>query len=280
MSIKIVTDSACDVPEALAQQLGITVVPVYINIGEEGYLDGVQLSRQEFYENLDSYPVFPTTAAPAPGSFAEVYQQLAAAGATEILSMHLASSLSNTYNAAQMGAEGAGVPVTLFDTQQITMGGGLLVLTAAEAVAAGHSMAEVVALLRERVPRTRVFGMLDTLDALRRSGRVSWAQFGLGTLLQIKPVMMIYQGEVSVVAKVRTRQRSMQQMLEMVDEYGPFERLAILHAHVPEAAEQLRQQATHLFPREQTPLIIEITPAIGVHLGVGAVGFACISAQD
>jgi len=281
MSIKIVTDSACDVPPAIAAELDITVVPVYINVGEQSYLEGIELAREEFYRNLAIYDPYPTTAAPATGAFAEVYERLTAAGATRILSIHLASSLSATYNAARLGAEVAeSAPVTLFDTEQITLGAGLLVLTAAEAAAAGCSIDEILAMLKERVARTRVFGMLDTLESLRRSGRVSWAQFGLGTLLQIKPVMMIWKGEVEVVARVRTSKRSMQQMLQMLEAYSPFERLAVIHVDAAVSAKQLRERAEHLFPAGSDLLTTEITPAIGTHLGLGAVGFACISAGD
>lgn len=281
MSIKIVTDSACDVPPAIAAELDITVVPVYINVGEQSYLEGIELARDEFYRNLATYDPYPTTAAPATGAFTEVYERLTAAGATRILSMHLASSLSATYNAARLGAEAAeSAPVTLFDTEQITLGAGLLVLMAAEAAAAGCSIDEILVMLKERVARTRVFGMLETLESLRRSGRVSWAQFGLGTLLQIKPVMMIWKGEVEVVARVRTSKRSMQQMLQMLEGYSPFERLAVIHVNAAASAAQLRQRAEHLFPADSDSLMTEITPAIGTHLGLGAVGFACISAGD
>lgn len=279
MTIRIVTDSACDVPADVATKLGITIVPVYINVGEKSYLEGVELTRETFYRNLPTYDPYPTTAAPAAGTFTEVYERLTAEGATQILSMHLAATLSATYNAARVGAEAAeSAPVTLFDTEQITIGAGLLVITAAEAVATGCSLEEILTMLRERVARTRVFGMLDRLESLRRSGRVNWAQFGLGTLLQIKPVMMIWQGQVEVVARVRTSKRSIQHMLQMLEQYSPFERLAVIHVSAAEAARELCQQAKHLFPEGYEPLLVEITPAIGTHLGLGAIGFACISA--
>ncbi|NJN55128.1 MAG: DegV family protein [Anaerolineae bacterium] len=279
--IKIVTDSAMDVPPDIVDKYNITVIPVYVNIGEKGYLEGVELSRQEFYDNLEQYEPYPTTAAPAPGTFAEVYERLTREGATEILSIHLASALSATYDNARMGADAAenACPVHIFDSQQITLGGGLLVLTAVEALAAGQSLPEVMQLLAECAPRTRVFGMIDTMESLRRGGRVSWAQFGIGTLLQIKPVMMISAGEVKVIARVRTRKKALPEMLRLVEEFGPFARIAILHVHAPEAAVELQQQSAHLFPDGETPIIAEVTPAIGTHLGLGAVGFAAIARQ-
>jgi DegV family protein with EDD domain len=276
--IRIVTDSACDVPASLAEQLGIIVVPVYVNIGQESYLDGVELTREEFYQNLPQYDPYPTTAAPSSGSLAAVYQQLADEGATDIISIHIASSLSATCQAAHLGAESVnGARVHVFDSQQITLGGGLLALTAAELVAAGHSVNEILVRLEQLRPHTRVFGMLDTLDSLRRSGRVSWAQFGFGTLLQIKPIMVVHEGEVTVAARVRTRSRSQQTMLAMVEDLAPFERLAVIHAAAPEAAADLQTKAQHLIPAGQEIPITAITPAIGAHLGLGAVGFACIA---
>jgi len=281
MSLKIVTDSACDVPPAVAEALGVTIVPVYINIGEESYREGVDITREAFYKNLADYPVYPTTAAPAIGTFTQVYEQVAAAGATEILSIHLADSISATCHSARLGAEAVeGVSVTVYDSRQITLGAGLLVITAAEAAAAGKPLAEIVTLLDERVTRSRVFGMIDNLEALRRSGRVNWAQFGLGTLLRIKPVMMIQADDISVVAKIRTRTRALAQTIEMVQAFSPFERLAVIHVCAPEAAVELQEQAEAVFQTEHPPFIMEVTPAIGVHLGVGAVGFACVAVND
>lgn len=278
MSIKIVTDSACDVPAELAEQLNITVIPVYVNIGQDSYRDGVDISRQDFYKNLYSYPTPPTTAAPAAGTFSEVYEKLAAEGATEILSMHIASNLSNTFNAARLGAEAAeNANVTLFDTQQVSMGSGLLVLMAAAAAAEGQSMAAILALVEARLPKTRIFGMLDTLESLRHSGRVSWATFGFGTLLQIKPLMVVANGEVDAVARVRTKKRALKQLLQMVEEFSPFERLAIVHVNAGELVATLQAQTEHLFPPDHPPIITELTPAIGAHFGLGAIGFACIA---
>lgn len=276
--IKIVIDSTMDIPAAMIEKYGITVIPVYINIGEKGYLEGIELSRDTFYENLENYTPYPTTAAPSPSTFAQVYEQLTAEGATAILSIHLASALSATYNNACLGADMAeSCPVHVFDSQQITLGGGLLVLTAVEQLNAGKPLDQVVQMLQERAPRTRVFGMIDTMESLRRGGRVSWAQFGLGTLLQIKPIMLINAGQVNVIAKVRTRKKALPEMLRLVAEFGPFERVAIIHVRAHEAAVELQQQSAHLFPNSETPIIAEVAPAIGTHLGLGAVGFATIA---
>jgi len=280
MTTKIVTDSAMDVPPDLVEKYDITVIPVFVNIGEKGYLEGVELSRQEFYDNLDTYDPYPTTAAPSPGTFAKVYNQLTSEGATEIISIHLASTLSATYDNARMGVDAAeSCPVHLIDSQQITLGGGLLVMMAAEALTDGRSVADVLQMLDERRQRARVFGMIDTLDSLRRGGRVSWAQFGIGTLLQIKPVLVIGSGEINVISKVRTRKKAMKEMMALVEDFGPFERIAILHVRALDLAQDVQKQSAHLFPEGEVPIIMEVTPAIGTHLGLGAVGFAAIAAQ-
>lgn len=281
MTIKIVVDSGCDVPDDLVAALGITVIPLYVNIGDKSFGEGVDISREEFYAKLPTYEPYPTTAAPPAGTFTEVYERLAAAGATEILSMHISSLLSNTYNAARLGAEAAeNAVVRLYDTEQIAAGSGLLAIVAAEAAQAGCSMDEIVAMLDARRGQTRVFGMIDTLESLRRGGRVSWAQFGIGSLLQIKPVMMITAGEISIQAKVRTRKRAIAKMQEMVSEYLPFERFAIIHVNAPDAAAELLEESKALFPADVTPLLLSVGAAVGTHLGIGAVGFATISAVD
>ena len=280
MTIHIVTDSACDVPPDVAAALGITVVPVFINIGEHSYLDGVELSRAEFFANLTAYPTIPTTAAPASGAFAAVYRQLAAEGATHIISMHIAATLSATYNAARLGAEEVGdlVPVTLFDTQQLAMGAGLLVITAAEAAAAGQTVDEIVQAAEARIARTHVIAVLDTLEFLRRSGRVNWAQFGIGTLLKIKPVVDAHLGTVTMAARVRTSQRAVAKVLELLTAAAPLERVAVLYTDTRAVAEALRDQAAHLLPSAAEIILMQITPAIGAHIGPRAAGFAFISA--
>lgn len=278
MTIRILTDSTCDVPPDIAENLGIKIVPVYINIGDKSYLDGVDLSRREFFINLPDYDSFPTTAAPASGTFTAAYEELVVEGATEIISLHIAANLSNTYNAARLGAEDVqGASVALWDTKQITMGSGLQVMAAAEAAAAGKSLAEILSMLQEKRSKTRIYAVLDTLEFLRRSGRVSWTQFGLGTLLRIKPVLEVYESDVIMNERVRTFKRATRRLIDLVDSQQPIERIAVLHANNLEGARRLQEQAAYLFPPDQELIFMEITPAIGTHIGPGAVGFAFIS---
>jgi len=279
MTIRIVTDSVCDIPPETAKELQITVIPAYLNIGDESYLDGIELTHQEFYERLPSLSVMPTTAAPAPGTFAEAYERLGAEGATEILSIHIASSLSGILNAARIGAQSIdSVRVELFDSQQITMGLGLLVITAAEGAAAGDSMDQIVSRLNDLVNRTYVFGLLDTLDYLRKGGRVNWTSYGIGTLLRIKPLLQIHMGQVQMLERVRTSGKAFLRFLEVASELAPFERMTLLHTHAEKSRlDELYEKTRYLFPGGQSPLMVEITPALGVHLGPKGLGIAGIT---
>ena len=278
MTIRIVTDSTCDLPEDTIAEYGISVVPLYINFGDQGYLDGIELSRKEFYTRLPDANPLPTTATPSPQKFAQVYESLAAEGATEILSIHISISLSATVDQARLGAqETRTVPVTVLDSGQLSLGMGLMVLTAAKAAAAGLSKDVIVSLVQDQGTRTHVFAALDTLEFLRRSGRMHWAVAGLGSLLQIKPLLKMH-GGTPESERIRTRECAIKRVVELVEEVGPLEELALVHTHAPEEAETLRQRSAHLFPAGGAPLFAEVTPVIGTHIGPGAVGFACVAA--
>lgn len=278
MPIRIVTDSNCDLPTALIEEHGIAVVPLVINVGTESYLDGVELSREAFYLGLPGFRAHPTTSVPSPGQFVETYQRLAREGATEILSIHISTSLSAVANSARLAAEEIdGVAVTVFDSGQLTLGTGLQAVAAAKAAADGRSMDEILAMLKELGPRIHAFAVLDTLEFMRRSGRLSRFQFGLGSLLQIKVIIMMHDGEVNI-ERVRTRNRAIQRMIALVSELAPLEELALVHTHAPAQAANLREEAGALFPGSRVPLLEEVTPVIGAHIGPGAVGFVAVRA--
>jgi DegV family protein with EDD domain len=279
MTIRIVTDSTCDLPEATVAEYGITVVPLYINFGDQSYLDGVELSRQEFYERLPDYETPPTTAVPGPEVFRQTYERLADEGATEILSIHISISLSTMVDVARLGAkETDAVPVTVFDSRQLSLGTGFLVQTAAKAAAEGRSMDEIIPLLEEQISRTHVFAALDTLEFLRRSGRMNRVMAGLGTVLQIKPLLKMYDGNPTA-ERVRTRKRAIERVISLLSDLVPLEQVALVHTHAPDRAEDLRQRVQHLLPEGEVPSV-DITPVIGAHIGPGAVGFACVTARE
>ncbi len=277
MSIRIVSDSTCDLPIEIAAARGITIVPCYVNIGDKSYLDGVELSREEFYTQLPRYKAFPKTAAPGIGIFLDAYRRLIAEGAEGIISIHPPARLSNLMQVAALaGHEVAPVPVAVVDSGQITLGTGILALTAARLVAEGLGMVELVTRLEDQAKRTWSIGVLSTLEFLRRGGRVSWLQSVLATLLQIKPVFGIHQGDI-FFERTRTRAVALRRLIERVTELMPLEHLSVVHTHAPDQAEELRQLAQSLFPADSESLCAEVAPVLGAHLGPQAVGLVCVA---
>lgn len=278
MTIRIVTDSTCDLPADIIQEHAIEVVPLYINIGDEGYLDGVELSREDFYRGLPDYKDFPTTAVPGIEAFRKVFERLALEGASEIISIHISKSLSATVDVARSAAKQCkALPVTVLDSDQLSLGTGFLVEAAAKAAGAGKRMQEILAQLQDQIQRTHVFAALDTLEFLKRSGRMSGVMAGIGSLLQIKPLLKMHAGEATS-ERVRTSNGAFSRILELLRERSPLERVALVHTHCAEKAEALRQAAADLLPEGEL-LSVDITPVIGAHIGPGAAGFACIEAH-
>lgn len=278
MSIRIVTDSTCDLPEEIVNRQAITVIPMYINVGEVSYLDGITLTRAEFYARLPGYFPAPKTATPSTEAFIQAYERLANEGAQAILSIHISESLSATINSARIAAEQfTRIPVTVLDSSQLSLGTGFIVERAAQLAQVGKRMDEILSALQDLMKRTYVFASLKTLEYLRRSGRMNFAIARFGEILQLKPLLHMNMGKASAL-RTRTNKRASQRLLDWLAEYAPYERLAVLHAGVQEEAQALYEQARSFFPEGEIP-IVQITPAIGAHLGIGALGFACISKE-
>jgi DegV family protein with EDD domain len=274
-----VTDSTCDLPQDILQKFGITVVPLYINFGDQGYLDGIEISRQEFYQRLPESDPLPTTATPGVDAFRQTYEDLAEEGSSEILSIHISISLSSTVDVARAAAKQTlEVPVTVFDSQQLSLGTGFLVLAAAKAAADGLPMEKIIAMLNEQTTRTYVIAALDTLDYLKRSGRMNVVVARLGSILQIKPLLIMHAGEPAA-ERVRTRERALKRVIQFVSELGPLDQLALVHTNAPQEAQDLYQKAKHLFSNQEEPLSVDVTPVLGTNIGPGVVGFACITAK-
>jgi DegV family protein with EDD domain len=280
MSIKIVTDSTSDLPTSIAQEYGITVIPVYINVAGHSYLDEVELTRTEFYDNLPDYKTPPTTSAPGIGSFIETYEHLATEGANEIISIHVAGTLSNILNVSKLASQAMeAVKVAVVDSGSTSLGLGFQALIAAKAVIAGKSAGEIINLVEKKVSGSYLFAALDTLEYLRRSGRASMVQASLGSLLNIKPVIALNKGKLTLET-IRTRTRSIERIISLVNDLGQLDYLAVAHTHARERAEELIQRIGHLFPIGEKPLVIEATPALGTHVGPGTLGLMCIRASS
>ena len=280
MTVRIVTDSACDLPAETIARYGIHVIPLYINVGNQGYLDGIDISREEFYTRLPFFSTHPSTAVPSTERFIAAYNALADEGASEVLSIHVSTMLSGVLNVASVAAqETTSTHVTVFDSRQLSLGTGFLVDTAAIMAAAGCSVDEILQTLNDQVKRIRVFAALDTLEFLKRSGRMNRYMAGLATLLQIKPIMTMHDGKPGS-ERVRTQDRALKRVVEMLAAAGPLERLAMVHTHASrKILAELRSMAAHLLP--QGPILtVDITPVIGAHIGPGAVGFAIVQASN
>jgi len=276
MTVPIVTDSTCDLPADVVSRLGITVLPLYIHVGKREYLDGVDMARQEFYDRLPTFAEHPTTAVPSQSKFHAIYDMLADQGASAVISIHISTTLSGTVNVAQAAAaETNSVPVIVFDSRQLSLGTGFLVQTAAEFAQAGYAVKDILAALEDQVKRTQVWASLDTLHFLRRSGRMNSVVSTIGELLQIKPILKMHDG-VSEVERVRTRKKAIKRLVEMLHTYEPFERIAFLHSNALEQAQALRNEVRELLPQGEVWLEV-INPVLGIHIGPGVVGFACIS---
>lgn len=279
MAINVVTDSTCDLPASLIKELGISVVPLYINIGDEGYLDGVEISRKEFYQKLPHYATHPTTSTPGSEAFLKVYNRLADQGADEIITINISEQLSATVNIARTAAQAFDrVPVTVIDSGQLSIGTGFQVEKAAKMAREGKSTPEIVAALKDLRSRTFVTAGLATLEYLKRSGRMNRFMHGLGSLLQIRPILTMKDGQPAS-EKVRTSLRVDKRLLQLLEEHLPIERFALLHTNAQEKAEEFKHKVQEMLP-EGDIFSMDITPVIGVHLGPGAVGFAVISSQQ
>lgn len=276
--VRIVTDSTADIPAEMAAELEIAIVPSYVIFGSESYRDGVELTKEQFYERLSAAREIPTTATPPPATYEEVYRRLASE-TNEIVSIQLAANLSGLYNAASVAAQRVSeARIVIIDSEQVTMGYGLMAVAAAEAARRGATLEEVVSLVEGMKDRSRVLAVLDTLEFLYRGGRVGWARATLGTLMQIKPIIEVQRGDVRLVERARTRARSLARLVDMIQALGPLERAIVLHADAPDRAGQLADRVQALLP-EWERLVGQAGVTVASHTGPGAVGIACVTAR-
>lgn len=273
MTVKIVTDSCSDIPQEEAKQLGITVVPVYLRFGDEVYRDGVDIDSSQFYRKLVTSSVHPSTAAPSPGDFAKVYNE-AAKETDEIVSIHVTSKHSAVYNAALLGKETVerkGCHVEVIDSRGVTMWQGLVAIVAAKAAAAGYSLNQVVDGVREAIKQMRTLALLDTVTYIVKGGRLGKAISAISaieSLLHVKLLLTLRDGELRPSGLARTRRKGTDRLLEFVRSASHIEDLAIVYSTTPNDAQTLANHISSLFSTT-VPRIARLGPALGVHAGPG-----------
>ena len=236
MNVRVVTDSTSDLPGAVVRELGITVVPALVQFGDRVYRDGVDLSTEEFYRKLQINSVLPRTSAPSPGTFREIYSQLAQE-AEAIVSIHVSAKMSVTCDAARVGSTDLKCPISIVDSQTASMACGLLVILAARAAREGASFSDIDALVRAAVPRTVTFGVFGTLEYLYKGGRIGRAQAFLGSMLKLNPILAIRAGEILPIARVRTRPKAIERLCEILRESGVPREMSVMSTTEPEEAE-------------------------------------------
>lgn len=272
MAVRIVTDSSCDLTDEEAAVHGIGVVPLTIRFGDAEYEDRTGLTAAAFYEKLASTPVLPETAAPPPGRFEAAFRRQGEAGADAVVCINLSSGLSATMQSARNAAVAVGsdLDVRVIDSRSITSGLGTQVLLAATAASEGALVDEVVSLVEDLVGRTHVFGALDTLDNLKKGGRIGGAQALVGSLLSIKPILDISSGEVEEAGKARTRRKALDVLRATVVTHGDVEHLCVTHGFAPDVDDMLDLLAEH-YQRERIR-VVHIGPVIGTHGGPRVMG--------
>jgi DegV family protein with EDD domain len=274
MRIALVTDSTCDIPYEMIHAHQIQVVPNILVIDGKSIEDNEEFSRQDFYVQLPEMRSFPTTSTASSGRYKVVYEDLFQKGFDQVLSLHVSRHLSGIFNAASIAAKLFDEKVQVVDSQQVTLGLGFQVLEVAEAIANGASLDSLLTLLDEINKRARVVAMLDTLEYLKRSGRVSWARARIGAMLNLKPFIEVKEGLVLSLGGVRTRKKGMKRLIELMSSPEPIKRFAILHTNAENDAHQLLETFSPQTPTQ--PLIVNVTTIIGAHVGPNGLGFAAL----
>ncbi|MEY2523732.1 MAG: fatty acid kinase fatty acid binding subunit [Ilumatobacteraceae bacterium] len=271
--VRIVTDSACDLPQTVADQLAIEIVPLTIRIDGNEYIDRKDLSVDEFWAKCAASPTLPETAAPAPGQFENTYRQLAADGASSVVTISLSGALSATMQSAELAARSVAdlIPVTVIDSRSVTLGLGAIVASCARLAADGATHDEVVAHAHDLAGRTHVWGALDTLDNLKKGGRIGGAKALLASALAIKPIIEVRDGKVEQGGKQRTRSKALAFLVEKVAAVDGLDSLFVLQAD----CRDVDQFVDMLRPHVDGEIVVgDIGPVVGSHAGRGTIGVA------
>jgi DegV family protein with EDD domain len=275
--VRVVTDSACDIPASLAREQGVVVVPLSIRFGSEEFVDGSTLSAEEFWRRCAGSAELPETSAPSPGSFQEAFLAAAEEGYDGVVCVTLSGAVSATLQSATTAAAAVAdrIPVRVVDSRLMTMGQGLVVLDAAERAASGATLEEVEARVGELIARTRVFGVVDTLEHLEKGGRIGSARALLGSLLSIKPVVTVVDGAVAEESKQRTRARSLRYLADKASGFGPLDRIAVCNGSATDIDTFVGMLAgvTSAHPL----VVVDLGPVVGTHTGPGTIGLCVIT---
>ena len=274
MPTAIVTDSTSDIPIDILKQFSIFQIPVELMLGNKIYLDGFDLSRNDFYNQLPKLKQLPTTAPPSTGRFQEVYEKILSQGYSEIISIHAASALSGIYNAARLASKEFSQKINVVDGQQISLGLGFQVIAAAKAAQNSHSFNTILQVVESIRNRVKVYALLDTFEYIQRSGRVSWAKARIGSILNIKPIVELKEGKVINRGLARARKKGIQFLGNVLEGLGVLEDLAILHTNAAQDGIKFIQKFA---PKETpNPLLVNVTTIIGTHVGPNGLGFAAV----
>ena len=270
-SFAVVTDSTADLPGEWGERFDIQVVPLKVMFGEETFRDGVDMNNEQFFGRLATATKLPTTSAPSPGDFAELYTRLAK-DHDGCISIHIARSLSATAEAARVGAQSVeGFQVEVVDSETVSMPMAFLCRVAAEC----STLVEAVAAVRKRIPNSRVLALLDTLRYVEMGGRVSRAQAMIGTMLDLKPLLLMVDGEIKSIDRVRTRSRAIPRMVEFFEKDSPVEYVGVVHAEAAGEAEEVAADLRRRLPDHEVP-VGQIGCVLGTHVGPKALGLVYI----
>ena len=281
MTIRIVTDSTSDIGVSTAGRLGITVVPQNVHFGNRAFEDNVTITPEQFYSMLVTEQELPKTSQASPGRFKDVYDELGRE-ADGIVSIHISSKLSGTVNSARQGAAmtSASCPLKVIDSAQGSMGLGLVAIAAAAVANRGAGHGEVVAAARDAAARSQCFTLLETLEYLYRGGRIGKAQALLGSILKVKPMTIMRDGEVHPLGKARTFPKALERMKEIARGFAPLQSLAVMHSSTPDMASEVADDLRDLLPEGEEPYIAQFGPALGVYTGPGALGIALLQSPS
>jgi DegV family protein with EDD domain len=279
MAVKVVTDSTSDIPEELAKELGITVVPIYVMFGQETFRDRVDMGTDEFFDRLVHNNVHPTTSVPSPKDFADIYNELASE-TDEIISIHLTSKESGTYNSAVLAKElvEKKCRIEVVDSQSVSMSLGMLVIGAARQALAGASLDQVAEFVRRCIPHMHLMIIVDTLKYVIRGGRLNKASGLVGTVLRVRPLLTLREGDLVTVGVARTKAKAVERLYDFARSFSRAKEIAVAYTTTHDEARSLLDRIKAHFP-DATSYLARVGPSLGTHAGPGAMGVAILEGE-